>query len=77
MHNMKYLKVEGNPDLCRDTKSKAVVNTNTSAYTAYMNRMNKLKDDEERKENVDRSLSELRSDIDEIKSLLVELIKNK
>ena len=42
-----------------------------------MNRMNKLKDDEERKENVDRSLSELRSDIDEIKSLLVELIKNK
>ena len=74
---MKYLKVEGNPDLCRDTKSKPLLTQIHRTYTAYMNRMNKLKDDEERKENVDRSLSELRSDIDEIKSLLVELIKNK
>ena len=60
------LRVDGHKNLYRDDSSGAIVNTDTVSYKQYM----KLK---ERKKNEKEDLDRLRSELDEIKSLLKEL----
>ena len=60
------LRVDGHKNLYRDDSSGAIVNTDTVSYKQYM----KLK---ERKRNEKEDLDRLRSELDEIKSLLKEL----
>ena len=60
------LRVDGHKNLYRDDSSGAIVNTDTVSYKQYM----KLK---ERKKNEKQELDSLRSELDEIKSLLKEL----
>tara|TARA_R100000008_G_scaffold5252_1_gene3210 strand:- start:1498 stop:1722 length:225 start_codon:yes stop_codon:yes gene_type:complete len=74
---MSYIKVEGRPDLCRDDQTQAIVNTDASSYNAYMSRIKAINEEKEKNHQMERDLSEVKSDIDEIKSLLTELLKNK
>ena len=60
------LRVDGHKNLYRDDSSGAIINTDTVSYKQYM----KLK---ERKKNEKQELDSLRSELDEIKSLLKEL----
>jgi hypothetical protein len=72
----KYLKVDSDTSLIRDVDSGAIVNTNKGEYDKFMSlsrkkfqekqEMNKLKDDVEG----------MKSDIAEIKSLLISIAKN-
>ena len=72
----KYLKVDSDTSLIRDMGSGAIVNTNKGEYDKFMSlsrkkfhekqEMNKLKDDVEG----------MKSDIEEIKSLLLSIAKN-
>ena len=55
----RYLQVEDNPDLVRDTQSHAIVNRNTSAYERA----------KKRAEEAQRSRDEIRSATREINSL--------
>ena len=59
--------VEGYKHLYRDEKSGAIVNTDTQGYLQYK----KL---QEQKKYQEKEIEKLRSDVDEIKSLLRELI---
>jgi hypothetical protein len=59
--------VKGHPNLYRDEKSGAIVNTDTNAYTQYVN---SLRNRETQKNEIDK----IKDDIDEIKSLLRELL---
>ena len=59
--------VEGHKNLYRDENSGAVVNTDTAGYAQYKNM--KLKRDQEKSE-----LDRMRADIQEIKTLLKELV---
>ena len=70
---MTKLKVEGHPNLVRDTRSQAIINTDSSAYARYMARKAKTakKDDEIR--DVIRDVNELKNEIREIKDLLIGL----
>ena len=72
---MTIAKVKGHSHLIRDLKSQAIINTDSDAYARYMTRKAKQskKDDEVR--DVIRDVNELKTEMREIKDLLVE-IKN-
>jgi hypothetical protein len=64
------IRVEGHKNLYRDENSGAIINCDT---TAYNNHVNMLQQRELQKSEIDR----MKNDIDEIKSLLKELINKK
>ena len=72
---MAIAKVKGHTHLVRDLKSQAIINTDSDAYARYMARKAKQsrKDDEMR--DVVREVNSLKTEMREIKDLLVE-IKN-
>jgi hypothetical protein len=61
------IRVEGHPNLYRDEGSGAIINCDSVAYNQYVNSLSTR--DFQKKE-----LNEMRKDIDEIKSLLKELL---
>ena len=65
-----YIKVKDNQDLVRDTKSSALLNTDTLALKAYKHKKNK----ELQLENVFKEHEELKKDMNDIKDLLKELL---
>jgi len=71
---MSYLKVEGHGGLYRDSQTNSIVNRNTSEYKQYMSQK-KTRDNEHQKVDViEQDLTNLKNDINEIKSLLKELV---
>ena len=68
----KYIQVEGNPSLVRDTESQAILNTNKDAYEAYKKR----REDERRIRNGINEIENIKNEISEIKEML-KLILNK
>lgn len=61
------IRVEGHQNLYRDENTGAIVNCDTIAYNQYVNILNKR--EEEKKE-----IQQLKNDVEEIKSLLKELV---
>ena len=61
------IRVEGHQNLYRDERSGAIVNCDSAAYNQYLNSLS-IRDSQK------RELDEMRNDIDEIKSLLKELL---
>jgi hypothetical protein len=59
--------VEGHPNLYRDEESGAIVNFDNTSYTQYVNSLNNRKFQR-------RELDEMKKDIEEIKSLLREIV---
>ena len=71
---MDYYKVKDNSDLVRDPNTGAILNTNSLDYDKYV-AQRKVKNKEHQKtENIERDISTLRQELDEIKSLLRELV---
>tara|TARA_R100000406_G_scaffold34831_1_gene23010 strand:- start:499 stop:702 length:204 start_codon:yes stop_codon:yes gene_type:complete len=64
---MKRMKVEGRSDLERDLYSNALVNTDSDAYNAFIQKVNEKNAREER-------LNRLEKDMSEIKDLIRQLI---
>lgn len=76
MEDAKKLKVEGYNNLVRDTHSNGIVNTDKNGYESYI-QLRKIKNKEtNRIIEIESQLSSLKNDIDEIKSLLLNLRKN-
>ena len=72
---MSTVKVKGHTHLVRDLKSQAIVNTDSDAYARYMGRkVKQSKKDDEMREVV-REVNSLKTEMREIKDLLIE-IKN-
>jgi hypothetical protein len=70
---MSVVKVKGHTHLVRDLKSQAIINTDSDAYARYMARKSKQskKDDEIR--SVVREVNSLKTEMFEIKKLLMEI----
>ena len=70
---MAIAKVQGHSNLVRDLKSQAIINTDSDAYARYMARKAKQskKDDEMR--SVVREVNSLKTEMREIKDLLIEI----
>jgi len=67
MEDSNFIPVEGHNNLFRDRQTGAILNKDKSAYLNYM-RLNEIKEKEK------NEINEIKKDIDEIKSLLKELI---
>ena len=71
---MTYLKVEGHGELYRDSATNCIVNRNTSDYNTYMSQK-KMRDNENQKvDSMEQDLAHLKNEINEIKSLLKDLV---
>ena len=70
-----YKVVEDNPDLVKDMHSKAVINTNRSAYLAAVARKKTFESQKDGLRDATREINILKSEMHEIKSLLVKLVE--
>ena len=67
--------VEEIKDLLRDMHSKAIINTNRSAYLAAVERANKVRKSKDELRDATREINILKSEMHEIKSLLIKLVE--
>jgi hypothetical protein len=70
-----YKIVEDNPDLLKDMHSKAVINTNRSAYLAAIARKKSFESQKDGLRDATREINILKSEMHEIKSLLIKLVE--
>ena len=69
---MDKLMVDGHPSLYRDTSSGAIVNNNSYEYECYMKSYELRQKKSERIDRIENDLQNLKSDINEIKTLLLK-----
>ena len=69
---MSRLKVQGYDNLVRDTKTNAIVNTSTSEYTIYMQRVKAREKQGDQIRNCVKEINSLKSELREIKELIVK-----
>jgi hypothetical protein len=67
---MKHSKIEGHPDLIRDTESNAILNKNRSEYEKYLLAAQIKKLHQTKVEKIEEELDILKEDMTEIKDLL-------
>ena len=68
--------VEGKEGLFRDPSSNAIVHGNEDEYDKYMASYNKRHKDEIEKKALQKEVSDLKSEMSDIKSLLLTLVQN-
>lgn len=71
---MNYSRVEGYTHLIRDEKTNSIINTNMSEYQEYISRRNAKNEENQKVQNIEEDLSNIKNDIDEIKTLLRSLV---
>jgi len=70
-----YKSIEGHSDLIKDMHSKAVINTNRSAYLAAVQRKKNILAQKDELRDATREINILKSEMHEIKNLLVKLVE--
>ena len=70
-----YKQVEEERDLVRDMHSKAIINTNKSAYLAAVQRKKVFQQQKDELRDATREINILKSEMHEIKNLLVKLVE--
>ena len=68
---MDYYKIDGNKDLARDPETGSIVNVNNMEYEQYVSIR---KANKEKNAAVEDDLARLKNEMNEIKSLLKELV---
>lgn len=71
------IKVEGHNDLVRDERSNAIVNTNKSAYLIAKKRAEEAQRQRDEIRETTRELNSLKSEMHEIKNMLLKLVEDK
>jgi len=69
-----YVKVSGYSDLVRDPETNSIINKNKSEYNEYMMRKNLKSEENQKVQTIEDEVASIKSDVNEIKSLLRELI---
>ncbi len=72
---MSKIKVEGFENLVRDTKSNGIINTNSSEYSIYMNRVRTREKQGDEIRGAVKEINTLKAELREIKELLKEVVK--
>jgi hypothetical protein len=70
---MSVVKVKGHTHLVRDLKSQAIINTDSDAYARYMTRKAKQQKKDDEMRSVVREVNSLKTEMFEIKKLLMEI----
>jgi len=68
------IKVEGHQNLYRDPNTGAIVNTDRRAYVEYVRQRNTLKKQKEEKRDMEKELSNLHEEVNELKRLVHDLL---
>jgi hypothetical protein len=71
------IQVEGHNDLVRDEKSNAIVNTNKSAYLIAKKRAEEAQRQRDEIRQTTRELNSIKSEMHEIKNMLLKLVEDK
>ncbi len=71
-----YLKVDSDTSLIRDMDSGAIVNTNKGEYDKFMKLSKKKFHEKQEMDKLKNDVKGMKSDIEEIKSLLLSIAKN-
>ena len=71
---MEKYTVEGHSDLARDPNNGAIINVNKTEYNQYLARREVKSEKTQKVQNIEDELTNMKGDIDEIKSLLKELL---
>ena len=72
--NNEFVKVKDHQNLMRDPVSNAILNDNQSDYDEYVARREAANKAKEKSSNMEEDLANLKGEINEIKSLLKELV---
>ena len=72
---MAILKVQGHSDLVKETRTKAIINTNTSEYNIYMARIKQRNEQSDKLRSVVKEINTLKAELREIKQLVKGLVK--
>ena len=75
MENFDFIKVKDHKDLVRDPVSNGIVNTSKSEYDEYIARRDAAKKAKDSELTMKEDLDNLKGEINEIKSLLKELVR--
>jgi hypothetical protein len=76
MENEELIPVEGKEGWFRDPSSNAIVNGNKSDYDKYMASYNRRQKEKLEKDTLQKEVSQLKSEMGDIKSLLLTLVQN-
>lgn len=68
-----YLKIENLPDLVKDSRSGAILNTNVKALEAYR----KKREKSDKVDRLETEVNSIKQNIDELKSLLLAVLAEK
>ena len=71
---MEFYEMEGHKDLARDPKTNAIVNVNTLEYKQYISRRDVKTENNQKVQTIEQDLANVKSELNEIKSLLKELL---
>lgn len=71
---MEYLKVDGYNNFLRDPITNSIINTNMTDYNQYIERKKIKENDNQKIQNLQDDVANIKSDLGEIKSLLRSLI---
>lgn len=71
---MKYLQVEGNNNLFRDPHTNSILNKNARGYEEYISKKKSKSEENQKIQNMEGELCSIKEDINEIKTLLRELL---
>ena len=74
MENFGFVKLKDHKDLVRDPVSNGIVNTNQTEYDEYIARRDAATKSKENEVTMKEDLDNLKGEINEIKSLLKELV---
>ena len=71
---MDFYELKGNKDLARDPKTNAILNVNSLDYTQYLSTKSVKSEKNQKLQTVEQDLANMKGELDEIKSLLKELL---
>jgi uncharacterized protein YqfB (UPF0267 family) len=71
---MEFYEMKGNKDLARDPETNAIINVNTLEYTQYLSRREVKTEKNQKVQTMEEDLANVKSELNEIKSLLKELL---
>lgn len=71
---MEKYTVKGHSDLARDPNNGSIINVNRTEYNQYLARREVKSEKTQKVQNIEDELANMKGDIDEIKSLLKELL---
>lgn len=72
---MALIPIEGRDGYFRDSKTKAIINRNTTDYNLYVTNRQKLSSDQERITNLESEIDQMKGDLGDIKMLLQHLVQ--